>query len=80
MGLLGKCDVVRKTCGKGINRHGGANVPQREHRTITLKQRQLRVEQLQSAALLRWMLWRPQPCRQGGRKSEVQVDRDVGLQ
>ena len=31
--------VIRKTCGKGINRCGGANVPQHKHCMITLKQR-----------------------------------------
>ena len=46
MGLLEQRTVVRKTCGKGTDRRGGANVPQCEHRTVTLKQWQLRVEQL----------------------------------
>jgi hypothetical protein len=38
IGLLEQRTVVREACGKGIDRRGGANVPQCEHRTVTLKQ------------------------------------------
>ena len=47
-GSLEQRTVVRKTCGKSINGWRGANVPQRKHRAITLKQRQLCVEKLRT--------------------------------
>ena len=48
MGLLEQRAVVRKACGESIDGRGRTDVPQCEHRAITLKKRHLCVKKLRA--------------------------------